>query len=61
MDLIADAFDMDREAPVMAVVREGQLVVLVIGQGDGVSERWVLRPSVAKKLLIELFKVVVDK
>ena len=52
---------MDREAPVMAVVREGQLVVLVIGQGDGVSERWVLRPSVAKKLLVELFKVVVDK
>lgn len=49
----------DREAQTMTVVREGELVVLVIGVGDHASERWVLRPTLRKKMLIELFKAVV--
>lgn len=49
----------NKEAKTMAIVHEDSLVILVIGHGDGMSERFVLRPTLRKKLLIELFRIIV--
>ena len=50
----------DREAKTMTVIKEGDMVLLVIGEGeDGNFKRFILRPSLRKKILIELFKTVV--
>ena len=41
------------------VVREGDQIFLVLGPGDHTSQRFELSFSLARKLLVDLFRVVV--
>lgn len=42
-----------------AIVKEGDQIFLVLGPGDHTSQRFELTFSLARKLLIDLFRVVV--
>lgn len=41
------------------VVKEGDQIFLVIGPGDHSSQRFEITFSLARKLLVELFRIVV--
>ncbi len=46
-------------ARVACVTNEGRKIYLMLGEGDGDPQRWQLSHSLARKLYIELHKVVV--
>lgn len=48
-----------KPTPVAAVVKEGEQIFLVIGPGDHTCQRFEISFSLARKLLIDLFRIVV--
>ena len=48
----------DRRAVIAAIVKDGDGVTLMIGEGDSKCERWVLSDSLLKKIALESLNIV---